>query len=182
MNIEEFREYCLAKSATTESTPFDQKTLVFKVHGKMFSLTSMDDFASINLKCDPEWAIQLREENEGIQPGFHMNKTHWNTVMTDGSVSDELLLPMLEPLKSLAGIELSLIEEPEMRKGFFDHLDDVMSSDSGLTEDDAESLEEMMQLMMEGDFDALAAHPNLKKLLAVVPAHMRSDIEASLGL
>lgn len=96
MNIEEFREYCLAKPATSESTPFDKNTLVFKVHGKMFSLTGIQEFASINLKCDPEYAIQLREENEGIQPGYHMNKTHWNTVLTDGSVTDELLLELID--------------------------------------------------------------------------------------
>ncbi|MFT4753298.1 MAG: putative DNA-binding protein (MmcQ/YjbR family) [Salibacteraceae bacterium] len=96
MNIEEFREYCLAKPATTEATPFDQKTLVFKVHGKMFSLTGMEKFESINLKCDPEYAIQLREENEGVLPGFHMNKTHWNTVLTDGTVSDELFHELID--------------------------------------------------------------------------------------
>ena len=96
MNIEEFREYCLSKAATTEATPFDEKTLVFKVHGKMFSLTDMEAFLSINLKCDPEYAIQLREENEGIQPGYHMNKTHWNTISTDGSVTDELLYELID--------------------------------------------------------------------------------------
>ena len=96
MNIEEFREYCLSKSATSESTPFDESTLVFKVHGKMFSLTNIEKFEGINLKCDPEYAIQLREENEGIQPGFHMNKTHWNTVSTDGSVTDELLMELID--------------------------------------------------------------------------------------
>lgn len=96
MNIEEYREYCLAKAATTEATPFDQTTLVFKVHGKMFALTSMETFASINLKCDPEYAIQLREENEGVQPGYHMNKTHWNSVLTNGSVTDELLMELID--------------------------------------------------------------------------------------
>ncbi len=96
MNIEEYREYCLAKAAVTETTPFDKNTLVFKVHGKMFALTGMEKFESINLKCDPEYAIQLREENEGVQPGFHMNKTHWNTVLTDGSVADELLLELID--------------------------------------------------------------------------------------
>lgn len=96
MNIEEFREYCLSKPATTEATPFDQNTLVFKVHGKMFSLTGMEEFSGINLKCDPEYAIQLREENDGIQPGYHMNKKHWNTVSTDGSVSDELMRELID--------------------------------------------------------------------------------------
>lgn len=96
MNIEEYREYCMAKAAVTETTPFDENTLVFKVHNKMFALTGMEKFTSINLKCDPEYAIQLREENVGVQPGFHMNKTHWNTVLTDGSVSDELLLELID--------------------------------------------------------------------------------------
>lgn len=96
MNIEEYRAYCMAKSAVTETTPFDENTLVFKVHNKMFALTGMEKFTSINLKCDPEYAIQLREENAGVQPGFHMNKTHWNTVLTDGSVSDELLLELID--------------------------------------------------------------------------------------
>lgn len=96
MNIEEYREYCLSKAATSEATPFDQDTLVFKVHGKMFALTGMEKFSSINLKCDPEYAVRLREENEGVQPGYHMNKTHWNTVLTDGSVTDELLYELID--------------------------------------------------------------------------------------
>ena len=96
MNIEEFREYCLAKQATTESLPFDDNTLVFKVHGKMFTLSGIESFASINLKCDPEYAIELREEYEGIQPGYHMNKTHWNTVLNDGSVPDELMFELID--------------------------------------------------------------------------------------
>lgn len=96
MNIEEFREYCLAKSATSESLPFDNNTLVFKVHNKMFTLSGIEKFASINLKCDPEYAVELREKYEGIQPGYHMNKTHWNTVLTDGSVPDELIFELID--------------------------------------------------------------------------------------
>lgn len=96
MNIEEFREYCLAKPATSESLPFDDKTLVFKVHGKMFTLTGIEAFASINLKCDPEYAIELREQYEGVQPGFHMNKTHWNTVLNDGTVPEELMYELID--------------------------------------------------------------------------------------
>ena len=96
MNIEEFREYCLAKPATSESLPFDDKTLVFKVHNKMFTLSGIENFTSINLKCDPEYAIELREEYEGVQPGYHMNKKHWNTVLTDGSVPDELIYELID--------------------------------------------------------------------------------------
>ncbi len=96
MNIEEFREYCLAKPATSESLPFDNKTLVFKVHNKMFSLAGIENFESVNLKCDPEYAIELREKFEGVQPGYHMNKQHWNTVLTDGSVLDDLLYELID--------------------------------------------------------------------------------------
>jgi predicted DNA-binding protein (MmcQ/YjbR family) len=89
MNIEEFREYCLSLPGTTEGLPFDDKTLVFYVKKKMFALTDIDDFESINLKCDPDEAILLREEYEAVIPGYHMNKKHWNTVKMDGSVKDE---------------------------------------------------------------------------------------------
>ncbi len=96
MNIESFREYCLQKPGVTEEFPFDESTLVFKVMGKMFSATGIDNFASVNLKCDPERAVELREENEGILPGYHMSKKHWNTVLCDGSVSDELILELTD--------------------------------------------------------------------------------------
>ena len=75
----------------TEEFPFDANTLVFKVMGKMFALTDVDNFESINLKCDPERAIQLRDEYEAVQPGYHMNKKHWNTVLMDGRVGDRLI-------------------------------------------------------------------------------------------
>ena len=91
MNIEELREYCLSKKGVTESFPFDETTLVFKVMGKMFALTDTEDEFSINLKCDPEKAIELREKYPAVQPGYHMNKKHWNTIYVDGSVSDEKL-------------------------------------------------------------------------------------------
>jgi len=91
MNIEELREYCLSKKGVTESFPFDQATLVFKVMGKMFALTDTEDEFSINLKCDPEKAIELREKYPAVQPGYHMNKKHWNTIYVDGSLIDEKL-------------------------------------------------------------------------------------------
>ena len=90
MNIEEFRDYCLAKPGTTEGTPFGPGVLVLKVMDKMYALTDIDTFEYINLKCDPEYAIELREKYDGsIRPGYHMNKKLWNSVDTDGNVSDE---------------------------------------------------------------------------------------------
>lgn len=96
MNIEELREYCLSKKGVTESFPFDETTLVFKVMGKMFALTDTEDEFSINLKCDPEKAIELREKYPAVQPGYHMNKKHWNTIYIDGSLSDDILKTLIE--------------------------------------------------------------------------------------
>jgi len=91
VNLESFRAYCLSKKGVTEETPFDESTLVFKVVGKMFALTSMDDFTSVNLKSDPEVAVELREKYDAVQPGYHMNKKHWITILIDGSVPDRQL-------------------------------------------------------------------------------------------
>lgn len=91
MNIEEFRNYCFRKPGTTEDFPFDSETLVFKVGGKMYALCNIDLFESINLKCDPEKALQLREMYDSVLPGYHMNKKHWNTVVLDGSIPDHLI-------------------------------------------------------------------------------------------
>lgn len=96
MNLADFRAHCLAKPGTTEEFPFDQKTLVFKVGGKMFALLDVDDFESVNLKCEPERAIDLRERYADIRPGYHMNKKHWNTVATGGDVPAALLLQMTD--------------------------------------------------------------------------------------
>ena len=91
MTLDNFRTYCLSKRGVTEELPFDNQTLVYKVMGKMFALTGIDSFASINLKCDPELAAELREQYAAVEPGYHMNKKHWNTVLIDGSISDKLL-------------------------------------------------------------------------------------------
>lgn len=95
MNPESLREYCLNLPAVTEEFPFDEQTLVFKVKGKMFALTDVDSFASITLKCDPERAIELREQHDSILPGYHMNKQHWNTVLLDGSLPDNLVKELI---------------------------------------------------------------------------------------
>lgn len=91
MNIEEFRDFCFSLKAVTESLPFDKNTLVFKIKGKIFALTNINNFSSINVKCDPEKAITLREEYQAVIPGFHMNKKHWNTIKIDGTISNKLL-------------------------------------------------------------------------------------------
>lgn len=98
MHIDEFRDYCLSKAGTEETFPFDETTLVFKVMGKMFALTGLDnDDFRVNLKCDPEWALELREQHPDVIPGYHMSKKHWNTVIMEDSVLDEdLILKMID--------------------------------------------------------------------------------------
>lgn len=96
MNIEQYREYCISKKGVTESFPFDDTTLVFKVMNKMFALTGIEEFAFINLKCDPERAIELREQYEGVSPGYHMNKALWNSVSTKGDISDKLIYQWID--------------------------------------------------------------------------------------
>jgi predicted DNA-binding protein (MmcQ/YjbR family) len=92
MNIEQLRDYCLSKKGVEECFPFDETTLVFKVMGKMFLLTGIDSKpVEFNVKCDPDTAIQLREKYDCVSPGFHMSKTHWNTVICDGSIQQKLL-------------------------------------------------------------------------------------------
>jgi predicted DNA-binding protein (MmcQ/YjbR family) len=91
MNIEELRDYCLSKPAVTESFPFDETTLVFKVAGKMFLLTDLVDAFSMNIKNTPEKVTELKGLYPSVLPGYHMNKIHWVTVMIDGSISDNLL-------------------------------------------------------------------------------------------
>ncbi|MEM9737610.1 MAG: MmcQ/YjbR family DNA-binding protein [Bacteroidota bacterium] len=90
MNIEEYRIYCLSKPHTRESFPFDENTLVYKVAGKMFTLTSIDDFKRINVKCDPIEAIRLRSEYDGVIPAWHMNKKHWNTIILSGFTNQQI--------------------------------------------------------------------------------------------
>ena len=96
MNIEAFREYCLAKPGVTESFPFDAETLVFKVGGKMFALIGLEHAHEANLKCDPERALQLRMDWEEIRPGYHMSKLHWNTVSFTGRLSHSLILELID--------------------------------------------------------------------------------------
>jgi predicted DNA-binding protein (MmcQ/YjbR family) len=97
MDIESFRNYCLAKKGVTEAFPFDETTLVFKVGGKIFALTDLEDKPfRANLKCDPERAIDLRERYKSIIPGWHMNKTHWNTVIAGSDIDFKLFYELID--------------------------------------------------------------------------------------
>ena len=97
MNIEAFRTYCLSKKGVEETLPFGPDTLVFKVMGKMFTATGLDeeDFR-VNLKCDPERALELRATYEDIIPGWHMNKKHWNTVYCENGLDDRLIMELID--------------------------------------------------------------------------------------
>jgi predicted DNA-binding protein (MmcQ/YjbR family) len=88
MNIELLRDYCLSKPGVTESFPFGEETLVFKVYGKIFALANLEGDPTLNLKCDPSLALDLRERFASVLPGYHMNKKHWNTILLDGSIPD----------------------------------------------------------------------------------------------
>ena len=105
MNVEELREYVLQKANVTEGFPFGEDTLVFKVKEKIFALISLTGFPlQFNVKCDPEEAINLREQYPGsVLPGYHMNKKHWNTVIVDGSLSQKQLFKMLDDSYKLVG-------------------------------------------------------------------------------
>ena len=96
MNTEELRDYCLQKPHTEEGMPFDQDVLVFKAGGKIYLLTSLKQGNRFNVKCDPERAIELREQYAEVQPGYHMNKTNWNTVYMDGTLTRKQLCEMID--------------------------------------------------------------------------------------
>jgi predicted DNA-binding protein (MmcQ/YjbR family) len=97
MNLEGFREYCLTKPGATEGTPFGPDILVFKVGGKIFAITALDEIpARANLKCDPDLALELRDRYEQVRPGYHMNKKHWNTVDIEAGVPDSEIRNMID--------------------------------------------------------------------------------------
>ncbi|MBS9773943.1 MAG: MmcQ/YjbR family DNA-binding protein [Tenacibaculum sp.] len=118
MNIEQLHKYCLNKKGVTESFPFNEDTLVFKVRGKMFALLSLKHWEqgrhSINLKCNPEWAKELRETYESINSDWHMNKKHWNTVVLNlGEISDAFAFELINHSYDLVvkGLTKKLREE-----------------------------------------------------------------------
>ncbi len=96
MNVEDARKYCLSKAASNESFPFDEETLVFKVVSKMFAVIPLEwNPPCIVLKCDPVYAIQLREEHNGITDAWHFNKKHWNSVNLD-EIKDDLIISLID--------------------------------------------------------------------------------------
>ncbi len=96
MNLETLRTYCLNKAFSSEHLPFDDKTLVFKAGSKMFALVDIIEAKSVNLKCDPERAFELRESYPEIHPGYHMSKKHWNTVSLQESLSDDFIFELVD--------------------------------------------------------------------------------------
>lgn len=96
MNVETTREYCLSKKAVTECLPFDEYSLVMKVMDKMFALIDLEGANSISLKCDPEYAIELRERYSAIEGAYHFNKKYWNQVRFDGDADDQLVEKLID--------------------------------------------------------------------------------------
>lgn len=110
MHIESLREYCLSKPGTEETFPFGPDTLVYKVNGKIYLLAGLDEQpARFNVKCDPDKAIELRDEYPAVLPGYHMNKKHWNTIILDGSISNQLVKEWIDH-------SYDLVKNPESRK------------------------------------------------------------------
>lgn len=117
MTFEEIRGYCLALNGTTEDFPFGEETLVFRVGGKIYALTGVYGIPlTINLKCDPEKAVDLRERYDAISPGYHMNKKHWNTVTIDGSLNNELVKELIHHSYDLVYESLKKSVKQELEK------------------------------------------------------------------
>ena len=118
MNIEQFRNYCLSKKYVTESFPFDEVTLVFKVANKMFALSGLEHHPStVNLKCDPEKAIELRAQYSDVIEGFHMSKKHWNTIIIEGNLSNKLIEEFIDHSYNL--VVNGLTKKLQKELGFF---------------------------------------------------------------
>ncbi|TVQ68416.1 MAG: MmcQ/YjbR family DNA-binding protein [Balneolaceae bacterium] len=116
MNIEEYREFCLSLPGTEERFPFDGDALVFFVMDKMYSLTNVDTFNFINLKCDPERAVVLREQYEYVLPGYHMNKKHWNSIMLDRPVPTNLIREWTRHSYDMVVANLSKKDQEELMR------------------------------------------------------------------
>jgi predicted DNA-binding protein (MmcQ/YjbR family) len=91
MDIEAFRNYCLSLKDVEEKFPFGENIIVFSIKGKMFCLADIESFEIINVKCDPDKAVTLREQYDDVIPGYHMNKKHWNSLKMDGRLPDKLV-------------------------------------------------------------------------------------------
>jgi predicted DNA-binding protein (MmcQ/YjbR family) len=117
MDLETIRKYCLEKKNARESFPFGETTLVFKVSGKMFLLMGLDNRPlQFNVKCDPELAVELRESYSSVIPAFHMNKTHWNTVIVNGQLNAKQIRDMIDVSYALVVKSLPLKERKKLSK------------------------------------------------------------------
>jgi predicted DNA-binding protein (MmcQ/YjbR family) len=116
MTLEEFVDYCLAKPGVTDEFPFGPETLVFKVMGKVFVLSGVEDFNGMNLKCDPELAVELREQYDAVNPGYHMNKTHWNTVNVNKDAPDKKIYEWIDHSYALVVKSLTKKQKEELKK------------------------------------------------------------------
>ena len=114
MFLDEYREYCLSLPATSEGLPFDDKVLVFKVLDKVFTLTDITTFNSVNLKCDPEYAIELREKHSFVKPGYHMNKKHWNSIYELDSIDNEFLKGLVKHSYDLVVSKMTKKKQAEL--------------------------------------------------------------------
>ncbi len=115
VNLDALRTYCLSKNGVTEDMPFGDDILVFRVKSKLFALTGLDALPlTVNLKCDPERALELRARYEAVQPGYHMNKKHWNTVLLDGSIPHDEVREMIDHSYDLVVRGLKKAEREEL--------------------------------------------------------------------
>lgn len=116
MNRETLRSYCLARPGTTEERPFGPETLVYKVMGKMFALTQDEPQPEfVNLKCDPDDALYFRSQFDGIRPGYHMSKKHWNSVYLDGSVPESLIRELIDDSYELVAASLKKADRDRLQ-------------------------------------------------------------------
>lgn len=115
MNLELIRNYCLNKKGVDESLPFDEDSPVYKVMGKIFLISNLNPPYSINVKCDPEKAMELRERYDAVIPGYHMNKKHWNTVLLDNSVDDKFIYEWIDNSYSLVVDKLNKTDKEKLR-------------------------------------------------------------------
>lgn len=114
MNIEDLQNYCLDFKGVTEEFPFDNETLVFKVMGKMFALANIENFTSISLKCDPEYAIELRERHQAVKAGWHLNKKHWNTVDIHSDLNSQQIKDLIKHSYNLVVSKLTKNEKNKL--------------------------------------------------------------------
>ncbi len=116
MDLETVREYCLNKKGVTESLPFDEDTPVYKVMGKIFLIANINPPVSINIKCDPEKAVELREHFSAVTPGYHMNKMHWNTILLENAIPNKFILEWIDDSYNLIVDGLKKTEKQKLSK------------------------------------------------------------------